>query len=196
MLLIFLDSEMTGLNPEKHRLLEIAYVVMDSITGRHLLTYEAIISQPSEVWAEANPESLKINGFTWEKTLSGKSERAVAAEIANDLNHLQLDKRGGVFICQNPSMDRLFFCQLLSVDLQGEYGWPYHWLDLASMFWAVRLMENKKSASEIKEEGLSKNKIARFYGLPPEKSPHSALGGVDHLIACYEAMFGKIGVGL
>ncbi len=191
MLLIFLDSEMSGLNPRKHRLLEIAFVVVDSITGERLISYESIIAQPQEIWAESDPESLRINGFTWEKCLKGKPEKVVEAEIIQSLNHLDLGEKSGVFICQNPSADRCFFSQLVSVELQEEFGWPYHWLDLASMFWALRLMEDQKETRQMRESHLSKNRIANFYGVPPEKEPHSAMRGVLHLMDCYNAMFGN-----
>lgn len=189
MLLIFLDTETTGLNPEKHRILEIAYKVIDSATGNVLNSYESIVTQPAEVWAEADPESLSINGFNWEQNLHGQSEKVVASEISNDFNHLQLGEKEAVFICQNPSFDRAFFLQLINSDLQTHYGWPYHWLDLASMYWAVRLLKDKQSAHILKEQDLSKNSIAKQYGVPPEELPHRAMNGVKHLIACYEAIF-------
>ena len=193
MLLIFLDSEMSGLDPSKHRLLEIAFVVVDSITGRRVTGYESIVSQSSDVWAASDPISLKVNGFTWEKTLLGKSEKTIQAEIIHDLNHAGVQEKSGVFICQNPSLDRAFFTQLISVKLQEELKWPYHWLDLASMSWALRQREDKFHATQLCEKDLSKNRIAEYYGIAPEERPHRAMGGVEHLMACYEAMFGKIG---
>ncbi|MFZ0566118.1 MAG: 3'-5' exonuclease [Chlamydiales bacterium] len=191
MLLIFLDSETTGLNPERHRIVQIAFKVIETVSRRPVLSYESIISQPQEVWAEADPKSLQINGFTWEESLGGKSERTVAAEISNDLNHLSIGEKEGVFICQNPSFDRSFFNQLIGVELQQQYNWPYHWLDLASMYWAVQILQSPEKANQLKENDLSKNKIAKHYGLSPENQPHRAMNGVNHLIACYEAIFGK-----
>lgn len=191
MLLIFLDTETTGLDPQKHRTLEIAYKVIDSITNRDLIRYETIVSQPAEVWVEADRGSLEINGFTWEKTLEGKPEKVVASEIINDLNHLRLGEKGGVFICQNPSFDRAFFTQIISVDLQTHSGWPYHWLDLASMYWGVQLSQNRDFSKQVKEKDLSKNQIAKKYGIAEEENPHRALNGVNHLLECYRALFGS-----
>ena len=193
MLLVFLDTETSGLNPEKHRILEIAFKILDSVTGNLMGKYQSIVSQPREVWKKADPESLEVNEFTWEEVSSGMPESTVADEITSLLNKVGLGEKGGVLVCQNPAFDRAFSCGLIDADLQSRYGWPYHWLDLASMFWAIRLVQDKKSIKEIKEEGLSKNKIARHYGLPSEADPHRAMNGVDHLIACYEAIFGKIG---
>ena len=56
-------------------------------------------------------------------------------------------KRGeAVFICQNPYFDRAFFAQLIDPDTQEKNLWPYHWLDLASMFWveAIRRRKSKR----------------------------------------------------
>lgn len=193
MYLIFLDTETTGLNPEKHRMIEIAYRVVDSITGRKVLGYEAIIAQSMEVWANADPRSLEINRFTWEEILEGKTERAIAAEIVNDFNRLELGRRGGVFICQNPSFDRAFFLQLIDADLQQNLRWPYHWLDLASMFWTTQITKDSRLLMEMQEKDLSKDAIAAFYGIEAEKQPHRAMNGVNHLLTCYEAIFGKFG---
>lgn len=190
MILVFLDSETTGLNFKKHRLIEIAFKAIDSETGRTLCSYETLINQPREIFAAADPTSVKINGITFEEILDGKSERVVATEIIQILNHLGFSEKSGVFICQNPSFDRFFFCQLIDVDLQDRLKWPYHWLDLASMYLAVRQVNDKLSIKKIKEKGLSKDSIANYFGLAPEEQPHRAMNGVNHLIACYEAMFG------
>lgn len=193
MLLIFLDTETNGVNPQLHRILEIAFVVVDSITGRHLLSYETLIAQPREVFASSDSESLAFTGITFEMTLGGKSEIVTTSEIITELNRIGLADQSGVFICQNPSFDRAFFSQLVDVDIQTKYGWPYHWLDLASMYLAARLIRDRTTLQTLREQGLSKDKIAAHYGLPPESKPHRAKNGVTHLMACYEAIFGKIG---
>ncbi|MCH9625811.1 MAG: hypothetical protein S4CHLAM123_09920 [Chlamydiales bacterium] len=189
MYLIFLDTETSGLNPEKHRTLEIAYKVIDTLTERVIISYDAIISQTAEVWAEADPKSLEINGFTWEAVLRGKPEKSVASEISNDLGRIELGFKEAVFVCQNPSFDRAFFTQLISVDLQEHFNWPYHWLDLASMYWTLRLIKDKESAKTLVEQDLSKNRIAHYFGIEKEQQPHRAMNGVNHLIACYRALF-------
>ena len=106
MLLVFLDTETSGLNPEKHRILEIAFKIIDSIDGNLVAKYQSIISQPREVWKKADPESLEVNEFTWEEVSSGESESTVADEITSLFNKVGVGEKDGVFICQNPSFDR------------------------------------------------------------------------------------------
>ncbi len=187
MLIIFLDTETTGLNPAKHRTIEIAFRIFDLLSQRWINNYQALIFQPPEVWAEADPESLKINGFLWEDLLkNGKQEQVAAAEIIENINGTGIREKSGIFLCQNPSFDRAFFSQVIDPDLQTSCGWPYHWLDLASIYWSFRLFNDPASTKTLYEEDLSKDKIAAYLGLPPEVRPHRAMNGVNHLVACYE----------
>ncbi|MCH9611248.1 MAG: Oligoribonuclease [Chlamydiales bacterium] len=183
MLIIFLDTETTGLDSQRHRVLEIAFKIYDSQKNRIVVSYSAIINQPSEVLALADPQSMEVNGFTDTLVMSGKSERAVSAEIIGDFNRAGVDKGNAVFVCQNPSFDRTFFNQLVSVQMQTEFRWPYHWLDLASMYWA------RKGGQISEEKELSKNAIASSLGLAREADPHRAMNGVIHLMQCYCSLF-------
>ena len=101
-------------------------------------------------------------------------------------------KRGeAVFICQNPSFDRIFFSQLIDVDTQEKLLWPYHWLDLASMYWAEAIRKAKGGEEKYPwMTGCSKDKIATALELPKEVKPHRAMNGVNHLLLCYESVVG------
>lgn len=189
MLLIFLDSETTGLNPEKHRIVEIAFRIFDSAVKKFVVSYDALLSQPEEVWDRADPQSLEINGLTWDTNLKGKTEERVAAEVIEIFNHAHLKEQGGVFIGQNPSFDRAFFSQIIPIEVQEEYHWPYHWLDLASMYFAKKQLQDPTILMKMQESDLSKDKIAHTLGLSKEARPHRAMNGVNHLISCYEALF-------
>lgn len=182
MLLIFLDTETTGLDPLAHRMIEIAFQIIDSSTNKTLITYETIVQQPQEVIDNADPQSLMVNGFDQELILQGKPEPTVAEEIRQIFDSVQLSKKGGVFICQNPSFDRPFFGQLISVKEAQEKKWPYHWLDLASMYWTTHFTEISQ------ESEISKNSIANALGIEKEKEPHRAINGVTHLLACYQKL--------
>ena len=190
MLAAFLDIETTGLDPYKHRVLEIAIRLVDLGSNTTLATYETDIRQPREIWNESDPASLKVNGFTWERSQAGKEEANVSREIQTFLSDHQFSRGKGVFIAQNSSVDRAFFAQIVNTYDQERLNWPYHWLDLASMFWNQATVRHKTPITEIK---LSKNAIAKFYGMDPEPSPHRAINGVDHLLKCYYALIGNQG---
>lgn len=188
---IFLDTETTGLDPLSHRLLEIAFKIVDIPSGYEKFTYQAIVKQPLEVWERRDPTSVKVNGFTWEKVQLGKEEAVIRQEIIQIFTDLQIARGSAVYICQNPAFDRNFFAQLIDVYTQEQKYWPYHWLDFASMYWALQIKAYRETQESFpKEMVLSKNTIAQHYQLPIEACPHSALNGVDHLLLCYRTVVG------
>ena len=188
---IFLDTETTGLDPFRHKLLEIAFKVVDIPSGYEKLTYQTIVKQPMEFWEQRDPSSVEVNGFTWDKVQLGKEESLIRQEIIHIFEDLKIERGTAVFICQNPAFDRNFFAQLIDVYTQERLHWPYHWLDFASMFWALRFKHHAENHDAFPfEMNLSKNAIAERFQLPIEKMPHSALNGVDHLLLCYRTVVG------
>ncbi|MBA2369991.1 MAG: 3'-5' exonuclease [Candidatus Protochlamydia sp.] len=191
MLAIFLDIETSGLDSYHHRVLEIAFKVLDVQTGDEIFTYQSIIKQSKEVWEKRDPASVEFNGFTWEKMLLGQEETVVSQEIVQIFTVLNIERGKAVYICQNPAFDRGFFAQIVDVYTQEKYNWPYHWLDLASMHWVLQIKRcAEKGVSIPTEMNLSKNAIAQQFRLPAEIEPHSALNGVNHLILCYSTVVG------
>lgn len=188
---IFLDMETTGLDPTKHRAIDVGLKVVDIAAEAVKGDYQSIIRVSPEMWARRDPVSMEINGFSWELVNSGKETGLVSQEIIEFLSRLQIVRGKAVFICQNPGFDRAFFAQLVDVYTQERLLWPYHWLDLASMYWALLVQKHQRNGTPFPEAiNLSKNEIAREYRLPPEQQPHRSMNGVNHLISCYEAVLG------
>lgn len=186
---IFLDSETNGLNAKKHQLLEIAYRILDVETGAVLSSFSSLIRLSQEDFSKSDPMSLQINGFTLQELEKGLPIHEVSSKITADFERHQIKRGSSVFICQNPSFDRAFFNQLIDPEVQEKKLWPYHWLDLASMFWAISLLKQGTMPPPW-VSGYNKDAIAAFYKLPPETKPHRAMNGVDHLIACYKKVVG------
>lgn len=190
MLAIFLDMETTGLDQSKHHAIDVALKIMDVTTGEYKGSYQSLIKQPEEAWALRDPVSIEINGYTYDQICSGKQKSEVRDEIIALFQSVGIKRGTSIFICQNPGFDRGFFTQLVDVYTQESLNWPYHWLDLASMYWTCL---NKKCVEDGKvlpdAINLSKNAIAENYGLEKEETPHHAMNGVEHLIDCYKAVF-------
>lgn len=184
---IFLDIETTGLNCFRHCPIDIAIKVIDLTSGKMLGSYTSMIKPDKEIWDKRDLNSMEINGFTWEELNRGKDKETVSKEIIAALTALQVQRLNSVFICQNPSFDRGFFNQLVDVYVQELLNWPYHWLDLASMYWTTRVKECVEAKIPVPEKfSFSKNDIAKHYNLPLEATPHRSMAGVDHLILCYQ----------
>ncbi|MDR3623755.1 MAG: hypothetical protein P4L16_01280 [Chlamydiales bacterium] len=190
MLGIFLDLETNGLNPFKHRVLEIALKIIDLYTGKLVGQYDSIVQHPLSTWQASDLISLEVNGFTLEKMNSGKTEDVISKEVTTLFNNCSIKRGGSLYICQNPSFDRIFFDQLISVENQEKFQWPYHWLDLASMYWALHIKEMPIQQTAPLKDGLSKDEIAKSCNIPPETRPHTAMNGVNHLYSCYKSVVG------
>lgn len=196
MLAIFLDIETTGLDFFIHRSIDLAFKVIDLTTGVEKFTYQTIVKQPQAVWDKRDPSSIEINGFTWEMLQLGIDEQSIKKEIVQIFSDVGVTRGRAFYICQNPAFDRGFFSQIVDIPTQEQLNWPYHWLDFASMFWALRVKQSIQNHETLPIEiNLSKNSIAQFYHLPEETTPHAALNGVNHLILCYQTVigFGKLG---
>ncbi|MBM3201735.1 MAG: 3'-5' exonuclease [Chlamydiae bacterium] len=184
MLGIFLDTETNGLDFSIHNILEIAFVIMDLRTNTVLESFERILQVTEDEWALSNLYSLSFNGISKEMMLSGSSKEIVVKDIKKIFHKHKLTKGKSVFICQNPSFDRLFFSKLIPVDYQEKHQFPYHWLDLASMHFAKSMLQK----IPIDEIHLSKDQIADKYHIAKESKPHRAINGVLHLIECYKSV--------
>lgn len=188
---VFLDIEATGLDPLRHRPIDLAFQVVNVTTGTKEERYQTLIKQPKEAWECADPVSLKVNGYTWEQVSQGKDPILVGEEIVAILTRLEIKREKAVFICQNPAFDRSYFMQLVDVYTQEKLNWPYHWLDFASMYWALLSANHLKNGTPFPEQlNLSKNEIAKRFCLPEEEKPHSAVKGVEHLMLCYQTVLG------
>ncbi len=191
MLGIFLDTETNGLNPFQHKIIEVAFKIVDVQTGAFLEQYRSLVFQEKECWECSDPESLLVNGFSLEELQKGASKEKIAEEIKEIFLKRGIKRGKAVFICQNPSFDRAFFSQIIDATTQESLLWPYHWLDLASMYWAISLQKGRSDPNLLPwNTGISKDRIAAVYGLGPESKPHRAINGVDHLLACYTALLG------
>ncbi len=191
MLGIFLDTETNGLNARKHKVLEIAFKIIDIHKGSLVDQYSSVVYPNEEEWKKSDPISLKVNGFTQEEVSQGKEPSIVGEEIIETFQRNNIKRDQAVFICQNPSFDRAFFSQLIDPDVQEKLKWPYYWLDLASMYWAEGIRRGKESPNLLPwVTGFSKDKIAAAYKLPPEVHPHRAMNGVNHLLLCYQTVVG------
>lgn len=186
---IFLDIETDGLDPDMHQALEVGVSIYDLHTMTCLIEYSSFLRCSERHWAfGSDPRALAINGITFEYVKDAKEASDVCSDLAELFLAHEIDKTNSVFICQNPSFDRGFFPQIMPVETQHELELPYHWLDLASMFWS-RIVDTNRDHVMKSSIPFSKDAIAEYLGIPKEEKPHRAINGVRHLISCYRALF-------
>ena len=188
---IILDTETTGLDPSKAQVVEIAFKVVDIGSGACLESFQSVVALSKEEWDRADPVALTINGFTWDAVQTqGRPRNDIAVNICSLFSKLKLSPKSAFFLCQNPSFDKAFFSQICPPAVQKSCGFPYYWLDFASMNWALMAKEfvlGKRLPFRIP---FSKDGIALSSGLPPENKPHKAMNGVDHLLLLFSKIIG------
>ena len=188
---IVLDTETTGLSAATHHVIEIAFRLVDLETGHRVAEYERVIHLTCDEWVWAAPGALAVNNFTWGEVMArGVPRDTVYQEIRAFFAAHELSGRTAFFLCQNPTFDRAFFAQLVPVDVQRVYRFPYHWYDLASMNWAIEARAIARGEQDPYAIAASKDAIAAGHGIDAEASPHRAMNGVDHLLQIYEKIVG------
>ncbi|HEY5667961.1 MAG TPA: oligoribonuclease [Candidatus Saccharimonadales bacterium] len=141
--LLWVDLEMTGLDPEQHVIIEIAAEVTD-FTFKTLASYEAVIHQPDNVLAKANEWAAaqhEMSGLTARVKTEGRSEDEVKHELMGFIraqfgdepavlagNSIHNDR---IFIKKWwPEVDALLHYRMLDVSsfkivMQGKYGMEF-----------------------------------------------------------------------
>lgn len=192
---IFLDIETNGLNPDINSPLEICVSIYDLSSMLCIQEYSSLINCSERQYIlSSDPKALEINCISLEEVVNAKMYNEVCKDLTEIFIFNEVHKKNSVFICQNPSFDRIFFNQIMPLETQEEIELPYHWLDLASMYFS-RLIDVRKPINVHNSPyliPLSKDSIASYLGIPPEKKPHRAKNGVHHLIECYIALMYNI----
>jgi oligoribonuclease len=141
--LLWVDLEMTGLDPATDRIVEIAVLITD-FEFKIVASYEAVIHQPEEVIAAMNPWAAaqhSASGLTARIRTSGDNEEKVAGELVGLIkaqfgeemailagNSIHNDRN---FIKQWwPEVDKLLHYRMLDVSslkilMQGKYGYVF-----------------------------------------------------------------------
>ncbi len=192
---IFLDIETNGLDSDINSPLEICVNIYDLHSMLCITEYSSLIQCSVKCFVyESDPKALLVNGITFDEVKDAKTSYDICEDLTKLFLSHEIDKTNSVFICQNPSFDRSFFNQIMPIEVQQDLELPYHWLDLASMYFIKNLVPQEVNGRTVRYHPnirtipCSKDAIASFYGLPIEGNPHRATNGVKHLIECYRAM--------
>ncbi|MES2931749.1 MAG: 3'-5' exonuclease [Patescibacteria group bacterium] len=164
------DTELTGLDPDVHEIIEIGLVLLDPVTLDPIWRYDTkVIPEHIET---ASPEALKINGYSeeeWRDAIPLRDALEAYSTIAAD----------GVFLAHNMATDWAFMRAGFK-----KTGVPdrldYHRIDLFSTAFAL-LHE-----SELTEFKLLM--LARHLGVPEEPLPHRAMGGAECAYQIYRRL--------
>ncbi len=183
-MLIVVDTETTGLDSMRHRIIELAFEILDIKIREVLCQYEAKLQINAQQYAEGNKKAYEVNGFTKDMIGKGKSCEEVAEEVIEIFENYNISKNNAYWMGQNPKFDDSFLAQVIPKSKQYELKWPYHSVDTATMFHSLQMLQ-VAMGKKYEFVSLSKDDIAKSLGVEPESKPHSALNGVKHAKKLY-----------
>lgn len=159
--LIFLDTETTGLEYDKHEIWEIAWAVNDEPVVERILVHSL---------KTADPKALKLNGY-FDRYPGGA--RADGPIVDIDVREML---KGNTLVCANPTFDRMMMWMRWKVE-------PYHYrsIDVESMALTVFGWERPRGLMDIANE-LRRREYDISY---PD---HTAAKDVQVLRECYNAL--------
>jgi DNA polymerase III epsilon subunit-like protein len=177
-ILALIDVETTGLDPEKHEMIDIGAIYIEA-DGRELGRFHARINPMHP--ERADPGALAVNGFSAERwrSLQAISSSEAARRFEEFHRNTARDRRV-VFTAFNVWFDQSFVSRWLAREGRSWRQWYYYQvLDLPSMAWARGV------------RGLTGSEIARSLSIDEEtRDPmqHTGASGVDFNLAVYRAL--------
>jgi DNA polymerase III alpha subunit (gram-positive type) len=163
--LAIVDIETTGLDSEKHQILEYAACLLPENDWVHF-------SLPIDT-ALASDQALEVNEYYERRTelLSIEEHPYEAAELIHQ------DLKGRIFVGNNPQFDARFIAKLLDkYDLQP--SWNYHLVDLKALVAGSFRIAPPWSTADI----------AKWIGVPLPDNAHTAIADVEWNVSVYTAL--------
>ena len=173
----FVDIESTGLDPERHEILEVGIVRVDPRT-LEVVDEFSTLARPEHL-ETADPTALSIAGFTaaaWEK----------APPLAEALAHAMPFLEGTIVAGHNVGFDWSFITTGLRAARLPLPRVDYHRLDTASVGWPLY------ANGEV--ESLSLNSFAKHFGLE-RPTPHRALADARVALAIARRLLERMVLG-
>ncbi len=152
-----IDLETTGLDPQKHEIIEIGCALFDLGNESEPDTFEVKI-HPLRI-ADADSTALRINGYN-------KEEWADAYMLRNALLLLNEFVGEAYFMSYNATFDWPFIVKAYH-DSHLKDPFHYHRLDILTLAW------DRLPTGAF----LSLKKVCEHFDIPPEPQVHRALNG-------------------
>lgn len=175
--LAFIDTETTGLNPDKHEIIELACVIADQIErpgrGPELKFVEEfeIKIKPTHI-ENAEPEALRINGYN-------EADWLFAVDLKNAMEHLSTKAQSAIMVAHNLTFDNGFIER--AFETTGVKN-LLHFQKLDSLSIAFARFYDKPELDKY-----SLRALCEYFGIKNEKA-HTALADTQALFQVYKRM--------
>jgi hypothetical protein len=184
--LIFLDTETTGLQPDRHTIWEIAWATAlhDQVSEKlHLVRRrQATVPLPFDKWAGADAKALEIGRYG-ERGTDGLAEKeTVIMWLQQDTANVQREAGGLVHLVGAcPWFDHnMLAMNWLGWPGFGEGMWHYHLVDVEALAAGKTGIAPPYKSSELTDALGCK---------VDDKDKHTAMGDVNWAISLYAAVY-------
>lgn len=168
--MLILDTECSGLRPERHSILSIG--ALDFRNPENRFYGECRIWDGAEVMEDA----LEVNGFTMTEAID--ETKQTEAELVAAFLEWSQDLPERTLTGQNVSYDRNM---LMAAAERAKLNWnlAYRTIDVHSLCWMHMIKTNGVPPvdEDHRRSALNSKAILEYCGLPAEPDPHNALTG-------------------
>jgi DNA polymerase III epsilon subunit-like protein len=163
--LLMIDVEATGVDYEKHELIELAAVLIDKKTLKEKKFFSSFI-KPKH-WRRRDPEAMVVNKISWDSLQSAPSLKSVLQKFEKTFGTNVILSTYGTIL--DTAMLRLAYKQS-----QMTYKFDYHVFDIWPLCYVYmarkKLLTNRKRFS-----GFSLDDLAKHFKLHIPDNRHTAL---------------------
>lgn len=168
--IVLVDCETTGLDSQKHDIIELGFIIFCSETFKVYGKFNFKI-KPERI-EDANPRALEVNGYSkkdWKDAISAKEALTFFADAS----------QGCHFMAHNCPFDWSFVeAALKKYDIPHTLN--YHKLDTLSIAWS-KIPHDKLQSWSLKT-------ICTYLKIPPEPKVHRALNGAECAYQVYKKL--------
>ena len=173
--LAFIDLETTGLNPDKHEIIEIGCLLVRqpvSVGGTFDVIDELDLKVKPSHLETAEPEALRINGYN-------DADWIFAVDLPQALTVLAKKTDGAIMVAQNVTFDWSFLHRgFESTGVQNRMYFPK--IDIISLAFG-------KLYNDLRVERYNLRELARFFNVENEKA-HSAMSDIKTTFEVYKKL--------
>ncbi len=165
--ILLIDTEATGLNMNKHELIQLAAVLLDKKTLKEKKNFNSYI-KPAR-WKRRDPAAMKVNRLTWSNLKDAPPAKAVIKKFTRAFPHrVILAYYGG-------PLD-IDFLRALYKKIGRQQPFDYHFFNLWGLFYGY-LAKRGKLTNRRRFTGFTLEDLMKRFNIP---SP----GRHDALVDC------------
>jgi DNA polymerase III epsilon subunit-like protein len=163
--ILIIDIEATGVDFQKHELIELGAVLLDKKTLKEKRNFESLIKP--RFWRRRDPEAMAVNKLTWDLLKSAPTGQAALKKFQKTFGTKVIIANYGTIL--DTAMLRLAYKQA-----GLKYQFDYHVFDIWPLCY-LYMAKQKKLTNREKFSGFSLEEIAAHFKIKVPSARHTAL---------------------